>query len=296
LKRLFTYCVLVLGLTNSIAQTDTILINDSLNGSPALFGRTNWSTPKHYTQIDWINPNYDTIFWKIDSSLYTGYMKTQSYGFHYMDTSKVSSALYYVEEGIVSFLSRKTLCYLDDKDSRTNPWLLYEDYSTDSSIMSNKYYYSGLLWHQFEYFPDQKNRIMKLYDTSGTLTFISQKKNEVRDGENYIRLSNCCGLIIIYSEGTIISLESPSLLLFNGRSKRISLVEFVSLINLDSRYSWSHLVVEGDSQSDWHLLLYLFKNHKGLHYRDQGRGLNLSRKKQLLKKILKISDSKVLIK
>ena len=289
MKSLLLYCALVLCFAEPYAQTDTLVINFSVNGSPPIFGKTNWNTPKHYTTRDRINPNYDTIFWKKDSSLYTGYMKMLSSEMHYTDTSHTTTSCYKVDNGIVSFIRYKTLSYTDENNNRTQPWLVNQGYSTDSCIVHNKFYYNGQLSTESVYFPDLKIRISKIYDTTGTLTYITQKKNDIQDGENFIRLSNCCGLTIICAEGKIKSFEAPSLLLFNTGGKRINVAEFVTLLNLDSSYSWGHLVVEADSQTERHLLLYLVKNHKGQHYSTPGRGLNLRRKNRLLKKASQVS-------
>jgi hypothetical protein len=272
------------------AQPDTIEFGQWNEVSPYIFGKTNWSTTKPWEYREYVNPNYDTIFWKKDSSLYSGYLKMHNTEIHYKDTSHIGQSTYRVVNGIPTFINSYTYTYKDADGAPCKPWEINQGYATDSSVIRRKFYYNGQIERESEYFTDKKIRILKVYDLSGTLLLVTSRKNGVNDGESYSKLSKCCGLTIIYKEGQIQSFDAPSLFYFNRFGNNTTADKFVLLLNNDPAYSWGHLVITDQPSIKKYLLLYLVKNYEGLHQSIPGRGLKARRKKQLLHKAMKLKS------
>lgn len=272
----------------SWAQPDTIVFNYSQTDNSYILWKPSRKAPTGHGSGNIFAFENDTILWKKDSSLFNGYLKTLSSEIGTFDTLISHTNIYKISNGIPAISSSFMHYHNDLKGNYTTPWLRFEGlFVTDSIYISQTYYYSGQLLTKYENYFYQKIKINHSYDTAGNLMLIERTKNWKYDGENYIKLSNCCDLKISYKDGKVQGFESPSLLFFDKQNKNITHEQFVILLNRPS-YSWGHLVIPADSLQEKQLLLYLIKDSKSWDYASAGRELKPRRTKQLLSNAMKL--------
>lgn len=286
MKSLFTFYVLFIFTVTLFAQSDTVVFNYSDSSNSFIFGKTNSKTPKSPLLREAVNPNYDTIFWKKDSSLYTGYLKMLHIEVHYNDTMHYAFAHFAVKNGITNFINSSTFSYRDEDHNKTSPWKIRHSFITDSSQINKSFHSNGLLKSSHEFIFVDSVSFSYYYDPQGEVEYSVKQKNHQFHGPRYIRLDNCCGLTLIYKTGVICEFQADKLIYFNQHQRIITGNKFIASLTKNTKLNWGYQILDDtiSDPSEKTVMLYLTKDETKIHCSVEGRGIQSARKKHILKK------------
>jgi predicted esterase len=170
-----------------VKNIDTITFNRTDNRNEFIFGKTNWKWPFSYPrQGEAINPNYDTIFLRQDSSLFNGYLKMLAEEIHSQnDTVKFGVALYKVTKGIPHLIHSYSYACRYPATNRKFRWKAYETIVTDSNKISLSYYPNGFIKTEEEFRFRYKDTLIYFnsFDSTGILQMRNVNKGVLIDGQ-----------------------------------------------------------------------------------------------------------------
>jgi hypothetical protein len=267
----------------SKAQTDTITFKWTDNNNEFIFGKSNWKWPHTYPrQGEAINPNYDTIFVRQDSSLFNGYLKILNEEIHAQnDTVKFGNSTYKVINGIPHLTHSFSYAYRHPETKKNFRWKAYEIVVTDSNKISLSFHPNGLIKTKREYkflYHDTLSYFQS-YDSTGTLQMSNEKKGELYDGLFTFRISDSLSLTLKYVQDSLKSAESENITFFNHRNKKILEDIFISVLSRRSDLNWGFLVVDSS------IALYLTDEEVEPYVSVKERGLTKSRRRKLVSRM-----------
>lgn len=280
---IITYIFFCFFLFGSKAQTDTITFKWTDKNNEFIFGKSNWKWPHTYArQGEAINPNYDTIFVRQDSSFFNGYLKMLSEEIHsQIDTVQFGISTYKVINGIPHLTHSSSFAYRHPETKNKFHWKAYETVVTDSNKISLSFYPNGHIKTKREYkflYYDTLSYFQS-YDSTGTLQMSNEKKGGFYNGLFTFRINDSLSLTLKYVQDSLKSVESENITFFNHRKKIILEDTFILVLSRRPDLNWGFLAVDSS------LALYLTDEELVPYVPIKERGLTKSRRRKLVNKM-----------
>lgn len=231
-----------------------------------------------------INPNYDTIFLKKDSSLYNGYVKMISEEIRDQnDTIKFGFSIYRVTNGIPNLTYSSSYGYRHPKTYSRFYWEAYETTVSDSNKVSLSYYPNGLKKTEriYRYMENDTVYLFKKYDSTGVVLQQNKRVNNALEGSFFFRINDSLSLELNFEKGVIKSILTEEALFFDHRKNTITEKTFVSRLESYSKLNWGFLVVDNS------IALYLTQAEVLPYITMESRGLSGQRKRGIKQRVRK---------
>lgn len=178
MKYVITYCLLLVLSFQLRSQPDTISFLSDDRNNELIYGKGNWGVPKKPYYASAIEPYYDTIYLKSDSSLYNGYLIMYTVNAWPSRTDLCGTAIFKTVNGIPHLKKSEYYKFESSLTYNIRFWKTEKTIATDSNIIRYKYYPNGIIEevHIQKYLPDSQDLaplsllIYKKYDSTGILT------------------------------------------------------------------------------------------------------------------------------
>lgn len=173
---------------NSNSQSDTIIFNKKDTYNALIFGKSNWLTATNhpYHRVgESINPYYDTIFNRNDSSRYNGYLKMVNEEIYFNnDTVQKGVSLFKVSNGIPKLIHSYTIVNRHPKTNHKIKWKHFETIVSDSSLTHLTFYPNGQIQNESIYLFLENDTLdyFNSFDSTGILQLRNASKLILKDG------------------------------------------------------------------------------------------------------------------
>lgn len=173
---------------NSDFLSDTIVFNRKDTYNALIFGKSNWLTTAYHPNHrngESINPYYDTIFNRKDSSRYNGYLKMLSEEIYFNnDTVHNGVSLFKVSNGIPKLIHSYTIVNRHPETNHKVKWKHFETIVSDSSLTRLTFYPNGQIQHESInlFLENDTLDYFNSFDSTGILLYRNANKLVLKDG------------------------------------------------------------------------------------------------------------------